>query len=423
MNSAIRGAGLLLFVAILALACDRTPTPPPVEPPPPPAEPPPPVTEPHLAMHRVSPSVLPQLLDGGDYESLRLALKRHRSWLRGRPASRTYTYGDRTLTADDLRGVFQRFEELLADDPPPEVLAERVAESFDIYASVGKPGTTGKLGNAGEMLVTGYYEPTFRGSLRRTKEFNVPIYRHPGDIFSIDLSKFSDKYEGVKIRGLRRGNELLPYPDRREIRESNRLRGREIAWAADVVDVFFLEVQGSGVMILPNGKEVRLGYAGGNGRQYRSIGRLLIDRGALEREKVSMQSIRRYLAENPDEVEEILDYNESFVFFRKLNGPAVGSHGVPVTGERSLATDYRLFPKGALCFMDTDMPAMAADGTTAVVGRLGRFMIIQDTGGAIRGTHRADFFWGRGELAAERAGVMKQPGRLYFLLPKSRQAP
>ena len=149
-----------------------------------------------------------------------------------------------------------------------------------------------------------------------------------------------------------------------------------------------------------------------------SIGKLLIDQGKIERDKVSMQSIRQYLRSHPEEIDEVLDYNQSIVFFRKLEGPALGSLGVPVTPRRSIATDHRFFPRGALCFLLTEVPAMAPDGTTVAAGPLRRFVLNHDTGGAIRGTDRADFFWGRGEEATLRAGLMKQPGRLFFLVPK-----
>lgn len=348
---------------------------------------------------------LPSLVDDGERESLRLAIERNRDYLR-RLGDREVVFGPRTLAAGELREAYDRFAGYLREDRTPEGLAAQVAYTFDVYKS------------AESMLVTGYYVPRIAASLRRSSEFKVPIYGPPGDVFRIDLSDFSEKYKGVKISGLLVGHRLLPYPDRREIRETGRLRGREIAWARDPVDVFFLEIQGSGILQLPNGREIRVGYAGANGREYRAIGRLLIERGLIEREKVSMQSIRRYLTEHPEEVREILDYNESTVFFRRLKGEPLGNLGVPVTGGRSIATDQSLFPRGALGFLVSEVPAMAEDGTTVAAGPLRRYVLNQDTGGAIRGAGRVDFFWGRGDEAAERAGLMKQPGELYFLLPK-----
>ena len=364
------------------------------------------------AMQPVPWEELPSLLDDGDWASLRLALERDLTFFGRVPSDRVYTYGPREITAARVREALGRLLRFLKRNPTPESLAAQVAYDFDVYRSVAAP-------RHGTMLFTGYYVPVIEGSLRRTKEFTVPVYHPPGDVFSIDLSGFSERFKGVKVAGLLAGRRLLPYPDRREIRESGRLRGKEIAWARDKVDLFFVEVQGSGVVSLPNGREIRIGYSGANGRQYRSIGQYMIDAGMLDRGKVSMQSIRAYLKAHPERVDEVLDYNESTVFFRRLEGPALGSLGVPVTGRRSIATDYRLFPRGALCYVETEVPAMAEDGSTVSAGPLRRFMVNQDTGGAIRGTDRADFFWGRGEEAAMRAGLMKQPGKLYFLVPKA----
>lgn len=401
-----------LAAALLAVACER----PPAELPAPPAEIVEPVyvevTEPTAALRPVAAEELPAMVDEGGWGGLLEAVERGREWLRGRPDDTVFTYGPRQVAVGEMRALFDRVVEMLVTDPSPEAFAAQLAYEFDLYRSVG--------GRGGDMLVTGYYEPVIPGSRRRTRECNVPVYAPPKDMFRIDLSEFSDRFEGVRVAGLLRGNRLVPYPDRRELREGGRLRGREIAWACGKVDLFFIEVQGSGTLRYPDGREQRIGYAGANGRQYRSIGKLLIERGEIEREKVSMQSIRAWLAEHPEAVDEILDYNSSVVFFRKLAGEPVGSLGVPVTPERSIATDHRVFPKGAFAFLESEIPIAAPDGSTLAAGPLRRFVVNQDTGGAIRGTDRVDYFWGRGAMAAERAGLMKQPGNLYFVVPKAR---
>lgn len=395
-------------VLLVVTACS---TPPPSPPPPEPA-PAVEVTDPRLALRPVLWHALPSLVDDGDLASLRQALERNLTWLARQSAGRAFTYGPRQVTAAELAGALERLAAFLDEEPTPGRLAARLHEDFDVYSA-------DQLPRGDEVLVTGYYVPVIEASLRRRKGYDVPVYGPPRDLFRIDLSEFSDRFEGVRVTGLLSGNRLLPYPDRREIRETRRLSGREIAWARDRVDLFFVEIQGSGVLLLPDGREVRIGYAGANGREYRAIGKLLIEQGKLEREKVSMQSIRRYLAEHPEEVDEVLDYNESVVFFRRLEGPAVGSLGVPVTARRSIATDARLFPPGALAYLVTEVPAMAEDGSTVSAGPLARLVLNQDTGGAIRGTGRVDFFWGRGDEAALRAGLMKQRGALYFLVPKA----
>ncbi|MEM7583049.1 MAG: MltA domain-containing protein [Acidobacteriota bacterium] len=393
---------------IVALSCGRSGPLPPHEPPV--EEERPPVTQAN-ALREVERDQFPLLLDDGDWDSFELALERNRRWLARQPDDRVFTFGPREVSVSELRAALVQLAEWLAADLSPEALAVRVAQAFDVLESVGDA--------EGEMLFTGYYVPVIEGSLRRSRQYNVPIYGPPGDLIRVDLGLFSERWKGMRTAGRLRGSTLVPYPDRSEIRQTNALRGREIAWAADRVDLFFIEIQGSGVLRLPDGRERRIGYAGANGREYRSIGRLLIDEGKIEREKVSMQSIRAYLAEHPDDVDRVLDYNTSVVFFRWLDGPPLGNLGFPVTAGRSIAVDQKLFPPGAFGFVQTDLPAMGADGRTVAEAPLNRFVFAQDRGGAIRGANRADFFWGRGAEAAERAGVMKQPGRLFFLVPRA----
>jgi membrane-bound lytic murein transglycosylase A len=178
-----------------------------------------------------------------------------------------------------------------------------------------------------------------------------------------------------------------------------------------------VEVQGSGTLRLPDGTERRIGYAGSNGRPYRSIGSLLIQEGVIPRETMSMQALRAWLAANGPQCDRVLDFNESYVFFHFLEGSAVGSLGRPVTPGRSIATDSKLFPRGALAFLQTERPVALPDGTVQWQP-LSRFVLNQDTGGAIKGAGRVDVFWGRGPEAELAAGLMKQKGRLVFLVPR-----
>ena len=399
----LAGPGLVL---LLIAGCARVPMPPPS----PPAEPEAPEITPETALVPVPFERLPPLFDDGDWRSLDQAIGRSVGWLKRRPPATSLVFGPREVAAGELAEALERMRGWLSEDPSPETLAARVARSFDVLESVG---------DGGEMLITGYYEPLIAGSRRRSRDYDVPVYGPPGDLIRVDLGLFSERWAGQRTAGRLSGNRLLPYPDRREIRTSGLARAPIIAWARDRVDLFFVEVQGSGALQLPDGGEMRIGYAGANGRAYKSIGRLLIDEGKIERQRVSMQSIRAYLSAHPEEVDRVLDYNPSVVFFRRLDGPPLGSLGVPVTPRRSIACDHRLFPPGALGFLITDLPAMGDDGRTVAEGPLTRFVLNQDRGGAIRGADRVDFFWGRGPEATERAGVMKQPGRLLFLVPKA----
>jgi membrane-bound lytic murein transglycosylase A len=369
-----------------------------------------PVTEPARALAPALAVTAAALEDDGDPASLREALRWSLAWLEGQPPGQPLAFGPRTVAAADVRRGLERLLVLLADDPAPSLLAARVLAEFEVLQSVG--------GDDGGVLFTGYYEPIVAAAERPSAEYAAPILGPPDDLIEVPLETFDPRWRAERIAGRLEGGRLVPYWTRAEI-AAGRLAGRglELAWARDPVDVFFMEIQGSGTLRLPDGREVRVGHAASNGRPYRSIGRLLIDEGQLSRDAVSLPTLRAWLRANPEERARVLAHNESYVFFRRLGGPPVGSLGVPVTPARSIATDPRLFPPGALAFVRTERPHRAADG--GLTWRpLRRFVLNQDSGGAIRGPGRADVFWGRGEEAELAAGLMKQPGVLYFLLPR-----
>ena len=271
-----------------------------------------------------------------------------------------------------------------------------------------------------EGLFTGYYEPTLRGSRVEGGEFTVPLYLRPPELVSVELGRFRPDLKGKRIAGKVEDGALVPYFDRKAIDEGA-LAGRnlELVWVDDPVDAFFLEIQGSGRIVLPDGQEIRVGYAGQNGYLYSAIGRELIKRGALTKEQMSMASIRDWLEGNPEEAREVMRTNASYVFFRELaeEGP-IGSLGVVLTPERSLAVDPLFVPLGVPVWIDTTIPE-GAPGTTDGPRPLQRLLVAQDTGGAINGPVRGDVFWGPGEEAEKTAGSMRQPGRLWLLLPKT----
>ena len=268
-----------------------------------------------------------------------------------------------------------------------------------------------------EGLITGYYEPLLKGDRVRSERARFPLYAVPDDLIAVDLASIYPELKNLRLRGRLVGNKVVPYPTRKEIEapaaNGNSFRGKPIAWAEDPVDLFFLQIQGSGRIELPDGSYLRVGYADQNGHPYQSIGKLLVERGELKLEQASMQGIKDWGAKNPDKLPELLASNPSFVFFRELPnglpGP-LGSLGVPLTGGRSIAVDPRFIPLGAPVFLATTQPNSPLP--------LNRLVMAQDTGGAIRGGVRADFFWGFGVEAGELAGRMKQRGRLWVLLPK-----
>jgi membrane-bound lytic murein transglycosylase A len=237
---------------------------------------------------------------------------------------------------------------------------------------------------------------------------------------SVNLGLFNPKYAGERIIGRSVNKTLMPYFSRDEIDSKGSLqqKGCELLWVSDRIDLFFLHIQGSGRVLLEEGTVLNVNYDCANGRPYRSIGRLLIEEGSISREEMSMQQIRTYLKNHPEEIERVFNYNQSYVFFRLVDQGPLGNIEVPLTPGRSVATDKRLFPKGALAFIQSEKPFVDEDGTIRSWETFGRFVLNQDTGGAIRGPGRADLFWGSGPYAETAAGHMKHQGKLYFLVLK-----
>jgi len=270
-----------------------------------------------------------------------------------------------------------------------------------------------------EGLITGYYEPQLRGSRRATPRYRYPVYGVPDDLLEVDLAEAYPELKGLRLRGRLEGRRVVPYYDRAQIGQGRApLTGREIAWVDDAVELFFLQIQGSGRIALDSGETLRVGYADHNGFPYRSVGRHLVERGELPLEKASMQGIQAWARANPEKLPELLNHNARYVFFRELPaglpGP-IGSLGVPLTSRRSLAVDPALVPLGAPVYIATTWPLSSRP--------LYRLMLAQDTGSAIRGAVRADFFWGFGDEAAREAGRMKQPLKMWVLLPNSIRVP
>ncbi|HEX2826621.1 MAG TPA: MltA domain-containing protein [Burkholderiales bacterium] len=266
---------------------------------------------------------------------------------------------------------------------------------------------------AQDGLITGYYEPLLRGSRKPGARYRYPLYTVPDDLINVDLAEAQPDVKGLRLRGRLEGRRIVPYYDRAQIESGAApLKGKELLWVDDPIDLFFLHVQGSGRIALDSGETVRVGYADQNGYPYKSIGRTLIERGELTLEQASMQGIKAWAREHAAELTALLNTNPSYVFFRELpgagNGPP-GSLGVPLTPRRSVAVDTRYVPAGAPVYIATTWPNSAKP--------MNRLMLAQDTGSAIRGAVRADFFWGYGEAAAREAGRMKQRLKMWLLLP------
>ncbi len=356
---------------------------------------------------------LPVFRDDLDRESLARAVRKSLEYYNRLPERTTYRVGEKRFTVRDMKESLEAFREIVETSDSPASIERRVREAFDVYRASGSSPP-------GRVLFTGYYEPVLKGSPGRNEQYRYPIYRKPDDSVVVQLGKFRDKYRNERLVGRLENGELVPYFTREEIDGAGVLenRGLEIAWFADPVDIFFLHIQGSGMICLPDGACFQVSYAQSNGRAYRSIGKLLIDSGKATRENLSMQGIKKYLREHPEEIEDILNYNESYVFFRTVEEGPVGSIGVALTGGRSIATDQTIFPRGALAFIKTRKPVIGPGGDIRSWVPFSRFVLNQDTGGAITGPGRVDLFCGRGREAEIMAGHLKEEGELYFLVLK-----
>lgn len=299
----------------------------------------------------------------------------------------------------DLSGLtrgsdWQRACSIAATTPPGDARAFFLANFEAVQVGDGK------------AFATGYYEPEIAGSRERRRGYDVPIYGRPSDLVDVDLGLFGDALKGKKIRGRIQGRQFVPYDDRAAI-EQGSLDGRApvIAWAADPVELFFLQVQGSGRLRLPDGGVMRIGYDNQNGRDYTGIGALMRTRGLLAAGKASMQGIVAWLHAHPDEGRAIMRENRSYVFFRELDGPPIGAMGIAVAGRVSAAADPHFVPLGAPVLLSMDRTDAS------------RLWVAQDTGGAIKGANRIDTFWGAGDEAAAIAGGMSAHGTAFLLVP------
>lgn len=265
-----------------------------------------------------------------------------------------------------------------------------------------------------EGLFTGYYEATLDGSRTKSDVYAHPLYKRPDDLVMVNLGQFREHLKGERIAGRVIDGNLKPYESREEIVAGHWPHNDQVlVWVDSAVDAFFLQIQGSGRVILDDGTMMRVGYAGQNGHPYYAVGRELIKMGVLTKETVSMQAIEQWLVDNPDRADSVMNTNQSYVFFRELDGEGpLGGENVPLTAERSLAIDRSLLPYGLPLWVDIAPPMKGEQS-------LQRLMIAQDTGGAIRGAVRGDVFWGYGARAEMIAGHMKSQGRYWALLPKS----
>jgi membrane-bound lytic murein transglycosylase A len=370
-------------------------------------------TTPETALVRIESDQVPFFTDDMDEASLIEALNQSKAYFLRLPQDTLINFGPDRYSTAHLVDTLDYFLSIQKRHLSPKEFQSILARDFTVYACTGLDGQ-------GSMLFTGYYEPVVPVSRTRTDVYSYPIYRIPDDLIALDLSAFNVTCDRNSLVGRIAGSRFIPYYSRKEIDGDGVLEGRnlEIAWARSPIDVFFLHIQGSGILRFHEGDYVRVGYESQNGMAYRSIGKLLIEQGKISRENMSMQAIKKYLQEHPEEAPPILFTNPSYVFFKETEGGPYGNIRVTLTPGRSAATDARLFPKGALVFMESRKPALDDKDNIVSWQPFARFGCNQDTGGAIAGPGRVDLFWGNGSFAEIAAGYMKEKGRLYFLVLK-----
>jgi len=374
---------IVLVAAALLTACG---------PPPPPAK---------EELLRVDPQAAEQFGDDLDQASLRAAVEQSLRYLKRISPDRRFIYGPDATTA---RGLINSYQELLrlldVYGLSPDFWSALKAE-FNFYAPPG------------QVLFTGYYEPLLEGRHLAEGRFTSPLYGQPEDLISLNLKDWN--LEPKVLRGRVNRNRLVPYHTRAQIdKGALQDRGLELAWV-DPVESFFLHIQGSGKIRFQDGQEIRVNYADQNGHPYVSLGKIMIERGLMKREEVSLQGLKDYLREHPREAGQLLETNPSYVFFRIVKEGPLGCLEVPLTPGRSLALDRKRFPDAGLCLVQTRLPVIES-GQIVDWRPVNRLVLAQDTGGAIAGFGRADLFFGAGQAAELGAGNLKESGRLLLLL-------
>ena len=351
----------------------------------------------------------PFLDDDEDLGLLRSAVSASISYYDRIPGKK-FSYGEDSYTAGSLASGLRRFNAFLETGPTAAALNQFIKENGLLYGyrENNRPVN---------VLFTGYFEPRISGSLTRSENFRYPVYGRPNDLAVVNLSSFSVNSDQRSIVGRYDGKEVVPYFDRSDI-EAGVLEGRAqvIAWVSDPVALFFLHVQGSGVIDLDDGRQINLHFNSSNGLPYKSIGRYLIDAGKIAASDMSMQAIADYLRANPEETEAVLHYNPRYIFFQTGEHGVRGCLNVPLTRGRSVALDQGAYPPGSLIFIKSSKPVCDQKGNIQKWTDFSRFALNQDTGSAIRGPSRADLFWGSGSYAEIAAGHMQHPGLVYFIV-------
>jgi membrane-bound lytic murein transglycosylase A len=348
------------------------------------------------------------LVDDLDAASLLLAIERSLAYYDGAGRDQIANVAGRQVDAKHMKQTLTAFRDIIRSEADPDQKKKRIADDFLMLRAAGQTG-------AGDVVFTGYYEPLLEGSLTRTDKYKYPLYKPPPDIVMEKVSPHETRI-GRRLNGL-----IVPYHTRREIDVEGVLQGRglELIWVSDPVELSSLHIQGSGKIRLENGKMLSVSYAQNNGRPFRSVTVNMLDQNKIERSDSSYRGFKTWLKnKNEKEIFEILSHNERYIFFRFVDREPVGSIGQPVTPDRTIATDPKYFPPGALAFIRLRKPVLDDDHNVVRRIDFSRFVLNQDKGSAIKGPGRVDLFCGFGDKAQATAGSLKEKGELYFLLLK-----
>jgi peptidoglycan lytic transglycosylase A len=369
-----------------------------------------PVTR-ETALKRLNKADYPRFIDQLNYDRLAEGIEMSLAYLRKLPPQRPVAFGPDTYTVAHLIRSLQAFAAIVKEHPDADRLGRMLAERFVVYQAVGGD-------ESGSVLFTGYYEPLLEGRKKRSADFPVPVNSRPADLLAIDLSPFGPDLGGRRIIGRYANRTVVPYPDRAHIRREGDFNtiAPPIVWLRDEIDLFTLMVQGSGKVKLEDGRVLQIGFDISNGLPYRSIGRMLIEQGKINADRMSMQAIRDYLIQHPGQVTQIMNQNPRYIFFRQLAQGPLGALGVCITPKRSLAVDRDFFPAAALAFVSVPLPQVDEQGTIRQWAPFSGFALAQDTGDAISGPGHVDLFCGNGLQARVTAGHLKHAGRLFFLV-------
>ncbi|MFP4533216.1 MAG: murein transglycosylase A [Desulfobacterales bacterium] len=370
-------------------------------------------TEGKPAIQKLPRDKLPQFSDDLDLARLSPAIQSSLAYYEKLPDSREFEFAGQTYRSGELKTGLSEFLAFLAENPAQTALNKWISRHFHVYAVT-------RNDQPGGMLYTGYYIPVLNGSRDRTDKYQYPVYSRPSDLVTFKPADFCEDCPQAPVVGRCADGEVVPYYSRQTIESRPVLEktAAPIVWVDDPVDLFFLHVQGSGIVRLPSGERINVHYTISNGHPYKSIGRYLIHKGEIARKDLTMQSLRRYLENHPEKQAAIFAHNPRYVFFKEAPGGPAGCLGVELTPGRSIAMDQSVYPRGALAFIQTEKPVLDQSGEVKQWQSFSRFVLNQDTGDAIRGIDRVDIFWGGGRYAEAAAGRLKHPGKLYILLPK-----